>query len=110
MKQFEDMTKFLLGFRQALNQIGLKYEEVKKKLQEGKPPFENEEAVKKACDDALERLLEEKRLKEAATKVLKEPDVGTAAKGAPKPPCKEKYPQTTLERLRQKALEEKQKK
>ena len=30
MKQFEEMTKFWLGFPQAHNQIGLKYEEVKK--------------------------------------------------------------------------------
>ncbi len=80
MKMFEDMTKFWMGFPQALNQIGLKYEEVKKRLQEGKPPFEDEEAVKKACDDAPERLLEQKRLKETAEKTLKESEVGTAAK------------------------------
>ncbi len=28
MKEFDDMTKFWLGFQQALNQIGLKCEEV----------------------------------------------------------------------------------
>ena len=30
IKQFEEMTKSWFGFPQALNQIGLKYEEVKK--------------------------------------------------------------------------------
>ena len=111
MKEFENMEKFWLGFSQALNRIGLKFEEVKKRLQEGKPPFEDEEAVKKACDEALERLQEEKRLRDAANKVLKESEVGTVAKAAPKQPWKQqKYPQTALERLRQKALEEKQEK
>ena len=114
MKQFDDMTKFWVGFPQALNQIGLKFEEVKKRLQEGKEQFEDEEAVKKACDEALERLQESKRLKEAADKALKQSEVGTAAKVAPKPALKPKVPtvstrKTSTEGTRRKTGKNKEK-
>jgi hypothetical protein len=55
LKDFDNLTKYWVGFPPALNQIGLKYDEVKKRLQGGKPPFENEEVVEKACEDALKR-------------------------------------------------------
>jgi hypothetical protein len=50
--------------------------------------------------------LEEARIKQAAEEALKEAEVGTTPKVAPKPPWRQKYPQTTLERMRQKAQEE----
>ena len=68
MKEFENMEKFWLGFPQALRRIGLEFEEVKKRLQEGKPPFDDEEKIKWICDETLEGLIEQREQKEAAEK------------------------------------------
>ena len=43
LKQFENMSKTWLGFPQALNQIGLKYEAVEKRLKAVKEPFDDED-------------------------------------------------------------------
>ena len=84
----------------------MKYEEVEKRLKEGKDPFDDEEAIKKVCDETVRRFLEAKRLREAAEKTLKEKDLETAPKVAAKPPLKRSYPMTTLEKLREKAKEQ----
>ena len=106
------MSTTRLGFPTALNQIGLKYEEVEKRLKEGKEPFDDEEAVKNRCEEKLKslietknRILEAKRLSDAAQKTVKEKDLGTAPKVAVKPPWKRSYPNTTLEKLREKTRE-----
>ena len=106
LKQCENMSKSWVGFPQAINQIGLKYEEVEKWLKEGKEPFDDEEAIKKVCEETLERLIEAKRLREAAKQALKEKDLGTAPNVASKPPLKRSYPMTTLEKLREKTKEQ----
>ena len=47
LKQFEVSSKSWLGFPQALEMIGLKYEEVENRLNEGKKPFDDKVAMKR---------------------------------------------------------------
>ena len=60
IQAFDHMAKTWQGFPQALSQIGLNFEKVQKRLQQGKTPYEDEEEFKKDCEEALKRLQEAK--------------------------------------------------
>ena len=94
LKQFENMSKTWLGFPTALNQIGLKYEEVEKRLREGKEPFDDEEAVKNRCEEKLQslvatknRILEAKSLR---TEDIERKRLRNSTKGCTKTTTEEK--------------------
>ena len=60
---------------QALRHIGLEYEEVDSKLTEGREPFDDDETMKKTCEETLNRSRKKREEQEVreAKKTLYEP-------------------------------------